>query len=307
MPTKNGKQINNTHADTNHQKISCAVVKCACNNDITIEELLEVYPNRGKNTLEKFLGSLNLAMNRYDIHSCLRKAHFLAQVGHESSELRYTSEVLDKGVTEEKAYGGYKGRGLIQLTGFDNYSRYGEYVNQDLLGDNKKKIEEPKLASDSAGWFWKIGRGEDLNVYADKNDILYISASINGGFNGYEGGTTSRLNLLKNAANALSVRACPQLEALFSAFPEVEKFNYDSFPIEKSKAYEIPDMVFAWGYWHDPDVKKRHGTKKDIVQAKIGYARYLELIAKKPPKKDRGRFGFKKRVEMKIHAEAKLR
>jgi predicted chitinase len=307
MPTNNGKQIGKAQADKNHQKVSSVIVKCACNSDLTIEELLEIYPNRRKNTLEKFLGSLNLAMSRYDIHSCLRKAHFLAQVGHESSELYYTAEVLGKEITEEKAYGGYKGRGLIQLTGADNYSRYGSYVNQNFLGGNKKKIEEPKFASDSAGWFWKIGRGENLNLYADKNDILYISASINGGFNGYEGVPVSRLNLLKNAVNALGVRACHQLEALFSAFPEMEKFNYDSFPIEKSKAYEVPDMVFAWGYWHDPDIKNRHGTKKDIGQAKIGYARYLELIARNSPKKERGRFGFKSRAEMKSHAEAKIK
>lgn len=306
MMNQNNQPIGNAKSEKNHQKKASVVVQCACNRDITLEELAETYPETKKNTLQKFLDSLNSTMNHYAIHSCLRKAHFLAQVGHESSELKFTAEILAKGVTEEKAYGGYKGRGLIQLTGIDNYSSYGKYIGRDLLGVNKHQVEEPKLASDSAGWFWKVGRGEDLNVFADKNDMLYITASINGAFNGYEGSATSRLTLLRNAVSALHVKACPQLEALFAAFPEAEKFTYDSYPFEESKAYEIADLAFAWGYWHDPKSTK-HGTKKDITQAKLGYARYLELMGRVTTKKKRGRFGFKRRDDMKNHAESRLK
>lgn len=307
MTNQNSELLGSAKAEKDHQKVVPVVIQCACNRDLTLEELAGVYPETKKSTLQKFHDGLNVAMKHYDIHSCLRKAHFLAQVGHESSELKFTAEILAKGVTEENAYGGYKGRGLIQITGIDNYSSYGTYIGQDLLGSNKYKIEEPKLASDSAGWFWKIGRGEDLNLAADRNDMLYITVSINGAFNGYEGTITSRLKLLRNAVNALHVKACAQLEALFSAFPEAEKFTYESFPFEKSKTYEIPDTAFAWGYWHDPKSGK-HGTKKDINQAKLGYARYLELIKQLPSKKKRrGRFGFKSRDEMKFHAETRLR
>jgi predicted chitinase len=308
MTKSNDKSLGNLDANKDHKKVAPLVVSCACNRDITLDELADGYPDRKKDTLEKFLDSLNLAMNRYEIRSCLRKAHFLAQVGHESSELKYTAEVLENGITEEKAYKGYKGRGLIQLTGEDNYLKYGTYIKQDLLNGNKFEVEKPKLASDSAGWFWQLGRGEDLNHFADKNDALYITAAINGAFNGYEGQATSRLTLLKNLVASFHVNACPQLDALFSAAPEAEKFNYDSYPLEKSKAFDIPDMAFAWGLWHDPK-SKNHGMRKDITQAKLGYKRYLELMEDLniSKNKKRGRFGFKGRPEMTKHAEAALK
>lgn len=304
--TLKDKPLGSTTATEDHSKVETVTVTCACNRDITLGELMSAYPDRKKETIEKFLPEINATMKHYEITSCIRKVHFLAQVGHESSELKYTAEVLPKGKTEEKAYGGYKGRGLIQLTLKGNYEAYGSYIKNNLTGANRLKLEEPKLATDSAGWFWAIGRGTNLNTFADQNDALFITASINGGFNGYEGEKTSRLRLLKNAVNAFHVKACPQLEALFAAFPEAEKFNYDSYKLEMSKAYDTHDMVFAWGFWHDPK-SKRKGTKKDEMQAKLGYSRYLELLTAKPLKAKNGRFGFKKREDMKLHAVNRIK
>jgi putative chitinase len=193
---------------------------------------------------------------------------------------------------------------LIQLTGIDNYRSYGAYIKQDLTGENKFKVEKPKLASDSAGWYWIAGRGENLNGPADENDLIYLTASINGAFNGYEGSATSRLTLLRNAANALHIAACPRMDALYSVFPEAERFSTESYTLEKSRAYEKHDMAFAWGYWHDP-TSKQHGTRKDKEQAVIGYRRYLELLEAKPLKAKKGRFKMS-RVEMKNLAEERL-
>ena len=264
------------------------------------------FPDRKKPVVEKYLPEINATMKHYEINSCLRKTHFLAQVGHESSELQYCAEILPKGVSEEKQYGGYKGRGLIQLTGKSNYEAYGNYIKQDLTGENRLKVEEPKLATDSAGWFWAHGIGKDLNIAADQNDLIFLSASINGGFNGYEGSATSRLSLIRNSVSALHVTSCPALEILFSTFPEFEKFAYDSYKLEKSKAFDIPDMAFAWGLWHDPDTKFK-GVPKNKDQAKIGYSRYLELISEKPKKKPKTkRFGFKSRELMDKRAEERI-
>ncbi|NMM37733.1 MAG: hypothetical protein HHJ09_09470 [Glaciimonas sp.] len=306
MKNLKDKPLGSATATEDHSKVENIAVACACGRDITLSELISAYPDRKKETIEKFLPEINATMRHYEITSCIRKVHFLAQVGHESSELKYTAEILEKGKTEEKAYGGYKGRGLMQLTFIGNYEAYGLYIQKDLTGANRLELEEPKLATDSAGWYWAAGRGTNLNTFADQNDALYITASINGGFNGYEGEKTSRLRLLKNAIDALHVKACPQLEALFAAFPEVEKFNYDSYTLEKSKANDMHDMAFAWGFWHDPK-SKRKGTKKDALQAKLGYSRYLELLTAKPLKAKNGRFGFKKRENMKLHVETRIK
>ena len=299
--------LGKTTADTDHSKVEYVTVVCACNRAITLDELKEAYPDRKKTVLEKFLPELNATMTHYDISSCLRKAHFLAQVGHESSELFYTAENVSEEI-EKKNYGGYKGRGLIQITGKGNYKAYGEHIKQDLFLENRLKVEETKLATDSAGWYWIAGRRENLNICADQNDLLCISAEINGGYNGYEGQATSRLRLLKNAVDSLHVVACPRLDALFAAFPEVAKFTYESFKLENSKAYYKPDMAFAWGYWHDPESKMR-GTKKDIELAKLGYSRYVDLCSglteaqiKKLPEK---RFGILRKI-MTQHAAKRL-
>lgn len=261
-------------ASPDHTKTQDVIAPCACNRDLTLNELMAAYPDRKKAIIEKFLPELNATMKKYDITSCIRKVHFLAQVGHESSELQYVAEVLKKGVLEKDVYDGYKGRGLIQLTWKTNYLAYGKSVNQNFLDENKPKLEQVKWATDSAGWFWS---NAELNSLADKNDMLRIAYCINTGFNGYEGGRTARLSILKLAANALHVGTCSHLNAMFAAHPEFEQFNNESYPIEKSAGYGDPRMAYAWGYWHDPTSRMK-GTKKDAAQAKVGYARYLELV-----------------------------
>src|SRR5450830_468798 len=307
MTNSTVEPLGKTTSNKDHAKIEQVIVTCACNRDISLDELREAYPDRKQEILEKFLPELNSTMTHYEITSCLRKAHFLAQVGHESSELLYTAENVSA-EDEKKSYGGYKGRGLIQITGVLNYTNYGSYIKQDLMNENRLKVEETKLATDSAGWFWIAGRSESLNIYSDQNDLLYISAEINGGFNGYEGRSTSRLRLLKNAVDSLHVVACPQLDALFTAFPEAATFTYDTFKLEKSKAYDKPDMAFAWGYWHDPK-STMHGTKKDVELAKLGYSRYVELYDRltenQIKKLQKKRFGIL-RKDMKSHAEKRL-
>lgn len=309
MTKKAEKLGESTTTESGRKKVERIRLSCACNRDMTIDELIIAYPHRGKSTLEKFLPELNKTMTNYSIVHCIKKAHFLAQVGHESAELQYVAEVLPAGVTEETAYKGYKGRGLIQLTSKANYERYGKAVGENFLDDNKIKLEETKWATDSAGWFWLNGASESLNPPADNNDLIFISAAINGGFNGYEGSSTGRVELLKAAVDALNLEICPRLEALFAAFPEKPKFSYDVFKLEDSKANDKPDMAFAWGHWHDPVYKKK-GTTKDAALAKLGYSRYIELIGalteaqiKKLQKK---RFGIE-RDEMKTIAETRIK
>lgn len=159
---------------------------------ITIGTLIHLGVQKSK--AEKFIGPLTETMTRYNIVSKLRVCHFLAQVLHESANLYYVRELAsgaeyDTGA-KAKALGNtpeadgdgqkYKGRGLIQITGHDNYEVLGHVFMQDFL-THPEQLEEPKWAATSAGWFWD---NRHLNIFADKDDVTTITKRINGGLNG---------------------------------------------------------------------------------------------------------------------------
>ena len=75
----------------------------------------------------------------------------------------------------------YRGRGLKQLTGKDNYARCGRDLGVDFVG-NPDLLLEPTYAARSAGWFWK---SNSLSTFADKGDIEGMTKKINGGLIGY--------------------------------------------------------------------------------------------------------------------------
>lgn len=167
---------------------------------ITVQQLQKILPNAGSKA-GVFVPGLNATMGKFAIITRLRMAAFIAQVGHESGQLQYVRELgndkylskYDTGRLAQRlgntaAADGdgqlYRGRGLIQVTGRDNYRDCSEA----LFGDSRllntpELLEQPVYASMSAGWFWqKTG----LNSLADKGDILTITKRINGGTNGLE-------------------------------------------------------------------------------------------------------------------------
>ena len=246
---------------------------CACGKDITIDQLAAIFPSRTKPQLEKFRPDINLMFTRYAITSCLRKSHALAQIGHESGGFHYMAELVSNAVAQAN-YGGYKGRGLIQITFEDNYRKYGDYVGVNFLGANKTQLETVQYATDSAGWFWCHGKGVDLNTYADKNDLLQISALINGAFNGFD----DRVNIFKRAHKALNAPGCQSVSNRSAVF----------LPFEQSAVYDNAGSTFGWALWHDPTSTK-HGVPKNAAVAKTAYQRFLVLHDAKPSKK---RFGL---------------
>ena len=76
----------------------------------------------------------------------------------------------------------YRGRGLKQLTGKDNYTRCGNALGVDLVS-NPDMLLEPLYAARSAGWFYKAN---NLSAFADVGDIKGMTKKINGGFIGLE-------------------------------------------------------------------------------------------------------------------------
>lgn len=180
---------------------------------ITEKQLLQILPSAGRNA-GVFVPGLNATMGKFAIITRLRMAAFIAQIGHESGQLRYVRELgNDKylarydtgrlaqrlGNTPEADGDGqkYRGRGLVQVTGRANY----EACSEALFGDSRllntpELLEQPVYAAMSAGWFWQK---EGLNTLADKGDFLAITKRINGGTNGLE----DRQALYKRALEVL--------------------------------------------------------------------------------------------------------
>lgn len=182
---------------------------------MTLEQLQHVFPH-ARALAGVFLCVLNAAMLNRQIDTPKRAAAFLAQIGHESGELRYVRELgsdqyLSKydtgtlaarlGNTLEADGDGpkYRGRGLIQITGRRNYLA----CSQALFGDDRllhqpELLEQPQWACESAAWFWQ---SNGLNELADKDQFSTITQRINGGLNGLE----DRLQIWARAKAVLCV------------------------------------------------------------------------------------------------------
>ena len=76
----------------------------------------------------------------------------------------------------------FHGRGLIQLTGRENYANCGSGIGVDLI-DNPDLLLTPKYAALSAGWFWNK---KGLNPLADAQEYGAMTRRINGGLTGLD-------------------------------------------------------------------------------------------------------------------------
>lgn len=158
---------------------------------------------------------LRETFDRYEINTIKRQAHFMGQTMHESNNYKTLEENLNYSANglmaiwgsrfptleyaqqfarnpqkiANKVYGGrmgnleegdgfkYRGRGILQLTGKENYRNTGNALGIDLVG-NPDLLLTPKYAALSAGHFWSK-RG--LNALADIDNYKEITRRINGG------------------------------------------------------------------------------------------------------------------------------
>lgn len=154
-------------------------------NALTAKDLLKIMPY-ARTRIDTFLVPLANAMLEFDINTPARQASFLAQVGHESGQLRYVRELADgKAYEGRKDLGNtvagdgpkFKGRGLIQITGRANYKACSlALFGDERLLDRPELLEQTVNACRSAGWFWKT-RG--LNELADLGDQVAVSRAVN--------------------------------------------------------------------------------------------------------------------------------
>jgi len=165
--------------------------------------------------------------DKYKINTAERISHFLAQVNYESGYMNYIVENLNysaerllkvfpkyfKTLEEAKEYEGekiankvyanrmgngdeqsgdgyrYRGRGLIQLTGKNNYLKFSKWYNDSkIFVDNPDLLLQPQFAVLSAFFYWDTHK---LNAYIVENVDDYticklLTKKINGGYNGLE-------------------------------------------------------------------------------------------------------------------------
>jgi putative chitinase len=185
---------------------------------ITLVQLQNIMP-LAKDRARLFLEPLNAAMAEFGIDTPLRQAAFLAQVSHESGQLRYTAEIANGAAYATRSDLGntfpvaqaiamrkgtdtgqfYKGRGLIQVTGYNNYAECTMALGINCV-ESPQLLEAPEAAARSAAWFWK---SRNLNALADIGDFRAITKKINGGYNGWD----DRLAAYNRAKKALGVGA----------------------------------------------------------------------------------------------------
>jgi putative chitinase len=183
----------------------------------------------------KWFEPLQETFEKYQINTPKRQACFIGQCMHESGgfkflreNLNYSAKALintwpsrfpDADIAEKyarqpemianKVYSGrmgntedgdgakFIGRGLIQLTGKDNYKAFGEAIGEDLVA-NPQLVEQPRYAALSAGWFWNK-RG--LNALADAMDIETLTKRINGGNIGIDD-RKAKISMVLNAISS---------------------------------------------------------------------------------------------------------
>jgi putative chitinase len=183
---------------------------------------------------EEWLEPLNETFEKYEINTPNRQACFIGQTMHESGgykhlveNLNYSAKALmntwpsrfpDMDIAEKyerqpakiagKVYNGrmgntseeeaskYIGRGLIQLTGKENYENCSNALGVDFLAE-PELLSTPKYAALSAGWFWNR---KQLNALADKMDIDTLTKRINGGLIGLQ----DRIAKIRMVSNLLA-------------------------------------------------------------------------------------------------------
>jgi putative chitinase len=190
---------------------------------ITKEQLAQLIP--GNPYLDQWCNALNEILPDYGINTPQRVAAFIAQCAHESGNFRalkenlnYRWETLRKlfskyfptddlakayasmpnkqeaianriyasrmGNGDEQSGDGFRfcGRGLIQLTGRDNYTFFAGSLDIPVE-EAAEYLQTFEGAVQSACWFWETN---NLNQWADKDDILTLTKRINGGTIGLE-------------------------------------------------------------------------------------------------------------------------
>lgn len=182
---------------------------------LTKDQLAQLIP--GNPYIDHWYHALEQALPDYDINTPRRIAAFVAQCAHESGSFKFLKENLNyraeslmrvwpryfpdmataqryahnQEAIANRAYAGrmgngpeesgdgwrFCGRGLIQLTGRNNYQAFADSIETNI-NDIPAYLATFEGAVQSACWFWE---NNNLNQWADAGDIITLTKKINGG------------------------------------------------------------------------------------------------------------------------------
>jgi len=189
--------------------------------EFTKEQLKEMLPKNPY--IDQWYKAISEILPEYEINTPQRVAAFLAQCAHESGNFVFLKENLNykaaslrkvfpkyfpddataaayankpemianrvyasrMGNGDEASGDGWRycGRGLIQLTGKNNYTFFAASVGIENMNECVEYLQTFEGAVQSACFFWEQNK---LNQWADSGDILTLTKRINGGTIGLE-------------------------------------------------------------------------------------------------------------------------
>jgi len=201
---------------------------------LTRDQLAKLIP--GNQYVDEWYEALSQLLPDYDINTPQRIAAFIAQCAHESGGFKFLKENLNyraeslmrvwpryfpnieiarqyahkqekianrayanrMGNGNEASGDGWKfcGRGLIQLTGRNNYESFAESI-ETPVEEIPEYLATFEGAAQSACWFWETN---NLNKWADQGEMVTLTKKINGGTLGLE----DRIKHYKHALEVLN-------------------------------------------------------------------------------------------------------
>ena len=134
---------------------------------VTAEQCQQIF---GRAITVEQLADLNSCLNRFEINTPARIRHFMAQIAHESGGLRYMQELADGTAYEGRKDLGnnqpgdgprFKGAGVIQLTGRENYEKFSRFVGDPEVMTGCSYVAQ-RYPFTSAGFWWHNNRANQL-------------------------------------------------------------------------------------------------------------------------------------------------
>jgi len=185
-------QVMPKYGITTEKRVAHFISQCAheSNNFRSLEENL----NYSAKALRAVFGRYFGAAPKRDADEYHRKPEMIANYVYMDEFRKYKM-----GNTEEGDGWRFRGRGLKQLTGRENYTRFGKSIGMSAE-EAAEYVATPGGAVESACWFWDAN---NLNAIADTDDVVKMTKKINGGNIGLE----DRQKRYKHALQVLGMDA----------------------------------------------------------------------------------------------------
>ena len=156
----------------------------------------------------------------------------------------------------------YRGRGIIQLTGYSNYKAFADYIDK-TVEETIQYVQTKEGALESAAWFWN---SRNINKVADTGDVVAVTRLINGGTHGLTDRTKRYNNALK-VLNSLNEVATEQNIIIKNKIPVVRQGSNGQAVSKIQEYLKIPVTGIFDQKTHDSLVKwqKYNGLVPDGV------------------------------------------